>query len=142
MAASAITLDRTGRALVLIMVLLQGFYAIYAFVAPVAFAELRGTSVVAPEDLEWVRIYASRTAFVALIVGWLLVSGNRTALKFAALAGTVMPITDAVLAYRAGAANAVVIKHVLTIAYLAVTFLVLHFARRGAPADRHVDAHS
>ena len=130
MAVSAVTLDRTGRLLVLIMVLLQGFYAIYAFVAPVAFAELRGTSVVAPADLDWVRIYASRTAFVALIVGYLLVSGNRTALKFAALAGTVMPITDAWLAHEAGAGNAVVIKHVVTCGYLLLTFVVLHLAQR------------
>jgi hypothetical protein len=101
--------------LALIMGLLQAFYAFQAFLDPGAFAVYRGTALAAPADAEWVRIYASRTLFVALVVGLLLVRRDLAALKWIALLGLVMPLSDAILAHQAGATNAIVGRHFATI---------------------------
>jgi hypothetical protein len=114
-----------GVALIFLMALLQAAYAIYAYLDPQAFALLRGTELFASEDADWVKIYASRTFFVALIIGYLLIIQEYKILVWASLFGTVMPATDAFLAYRAGAENIIVYKHVATIVYLLITFSVL-----------------
>jgi hypothetical protein len=116
---------RVGVALIFLMALLQAAYAIYAYLDPQAFALLRGTELFASEDADWVKIYASRTFFVALIIGYLLIIQEYKILVWASLFGTVMPATDAFLAYRAGAENIIVYKHVATIVYLLITFSVL-----------------
>ena len=90
-----------GFLLVALMAILQGFYAIYAFVDPTAFAMLRGTELVVVGDSDWVRIYASRTLFVALVIGYLLYLQNYRILKWVAIFGVVMPVADAVLSYQA-----------------------------------------
>lgn len=120
----------TGFVLVLLMALLQAFYAFYAFVDPTAFAEIRGTELFSSQDADWVRIYGSRTLFVALIIGVLLYLRNYTLLIFAALIGMVMPAADAWLAFQANAADVVVGKHLATILYLGVTCSVLVAIRR------------
>jgi hypothetical protein len=118
-------LKRVGVALVFLMALLQAVYAIYAYLDPQAFALLRGTELFVSEDADWVNIYASRTLFVGLIIGYLLIIREYKILVWASLFGTVMPATDAFLAYRAGAENVIVYKHVATIVYLLITFSVL-----------------
>jgi hypothetical protein len=118
-------LERSGYVLVLLMALLQGGYAIYAYVDPFAFSVLRGTELLVSGDSDWVKIYASRTLFVALIIGFLLYSRNYKILVWAALIGVVMPVTDALLAYQAQAPTAIVYKHIATVIYLLVTFFVL-----------------
>ena len=118
-------LERAGIGLVLLMAMLQAAYAIYAYLDPQAFALLRGTELFVSGDADWVKIYASRTFFVALIIGYLLMIREYKILVWASLFGTVMPATDAFLAYRAGAENVVVYKHVATVVYLLVTFYVL-----------------
>jgi hypothetical protein len=118
-------LRSVGFWLVLIMGVLQAVYAVQAFVDPSAFAVYRGTPLAADGDAEWVRIYASRTLFVALVVGLLLVRRDFVALKWVALLGVVMPLSDALLAQQAGAAGPVVLRHVATVIYLLVTFVVL-----------------
>ena len=123
-------LKKTGFVLVLLMALLQAFYALYAFIDPAGFAEVRGTTLYSAQDADWVQIYASRTLFIALIIGVLLYLQNYTLLICAALFGIVMPATDAWLAYQSGAANAVVGKHVATIAYLVITLRILLTVRR------------
>ncbi len=112
--------------LVLIMMLIQTFYAIFAFVDPSAFAVVRGTDLMDLADSDWVLIYASRTLFVALIIGYLVYIQNFKVLKWAALFGIVMPLTDAILAYQAEASTLVIGKHIGTAVYLVITFLVLH----------------
>ena len=107
------------------MVLLQGGYAIYAYIDPASFAILRGTELVVVGDGDWVKIYASRTLFVALIIGYLLFSRNYRILVWASLFGAVMPITDAILAYQAQAPDKVVLKHAVTVVYLLATSFVL-----------------
>jgi len=116
---------RIGFTLVLMMVLLQGFYAIYAYVDPQAFSVARGTELFVHEDSDWIRIYGSRTMFVGLIIGFLLFIREYKILVWASLFGTVMPITDALLAYQAGAESIVVYRHLATVAYLLVTLFVL-----------------
>ena len=118
-------LETLGFILVLLMVLLQGGYAIYAYIDPASFAILRGTELVVVGDGDWVKIYASRTLFVALIIGYLLFSRNYRILVWASLFGAVMPITDAILAYQAQAPDKVVLKHAVTVVYLLATSFVL-----------------
>ncbi|WP_020405024.1 DUF4267 domain-containing protein [Hahella ganghwensis] len=118
-------LENVARVLVFLMVLLQGFYAIYSFADPTGFAALRGTDLAVFEDSDWVRIYGSRTLFVSLIIGYLLYIRNYKILIYGALFGTVMPITDAYLAFEAEAQSKVVIKHVVTVVYLLITAMVL-----------------
>ncbi len=114
-----------GVVLVLLMALLQAGYAIFATLDPQAFSELRGTELFALGDADWVVIYASRTLFVALIIGFLLIRREYNILFWAALFGTVMPVADALLAYQADAESTVVFKHVATIFYLLATCFVL-----------------
>lgn len=111
--------------LVVLMVAIQAFYGVYAFVDPVSFSEVRGTALFAVDDSDWVLIYASRTLFVALIIGYLLYVKNYSVLVLAALFGVVMPVTDAALAYEAAAPSKIVLKHLATALYLIVTAIVL-----------------
>lgn len=118
-------LEKSATILVLLMAIIQLAYAVYGFADPVGFSALRGTALSEPGGSEWVRIYASRTLFIALIVGVLLYVRNYKVLVWAAIMGTVMPLTDAVLAYQDQAANNVILKHVATCAYLTITAIVL-----------------
>lgn len=121
-------LKKMGFVLVLLMAVLQGFYGMFAFVDPVTFADVRGTALASNNDIDWIKIYASRTLFVALVVGFLLYLGHYRLLVAVAIFGTVMPITDGWLAFQAGATSDVVIKHVLTFVYLVATAVILHLA--------------
>jgi len=125
-------LVKTGSILVFLMAALQLVYALYAYVDPAAFSLTRGTELFDVGDRDWVRIYASRTLFVGLIVGYLLYARQFKILAMASLFGIVMPVTDALLAYQASADTAVVLKHVATALFLAVTFTVLRNAVRDA----------
>ena len=136
-------LENLGRVLVLLMVLIQAFYGIYAYADPAGFATLRGTELASIIDTDWVQIYASRTVFVALVVGYLLYHRYYKALIWAALIGMVMPITDAWLAYSSAASTKVVLKHGMTAVYLLVTAVILFAIARstsGIASDRE-DGH-
>ena len=116
---------KAGWILVFLMAVLQLVYAMYAYVDPASFSITRGTELFDLGDKDWVRIYASRTLFVGLIVGYLLYASQFRILAMASLFGLVMPVTDALLAYQASADTAVILKHVATALFLAVTFIVL-----------------
>ena len=122
------TYNKVGVVLVSIMALLQGFYAIFSYLDPAAFAVVRGTELFSQMDSDWVRIYGSRTLFITLVLGYLLYVRNYSVLMWCALFGTVMPITDGFLAYEAQAPINVVFKHIATIIFLLVTFFVLKTA--------------
>lgn len=84
---------------------------------------------------DWIRIYASRTLFIALIIGYLLYRKHFKILAIASLLGTVMPVADAWLAYQASAGDKVVLKHVATALFLIITFAILRsVAGRGQNA--------
>ncbi len=118
-------IEKLAIVLVSLMTLLQAFYAFYGFLEPVSFAYLRGTELIASADLDWVQIYASRTLFVALIIGYLLYMKDYRSLMWAALFGIVMPVTDGILAFEAQAPMKVVFKHIATMVYLLAIALVL-----------------
>lgn len=118
-------LEKTGLILVLLMILLQGFYGLFAYIDPIAFAGVRGTVLVSEFDTDWVMIYGSRTLFITLVLGYLLFKRQFSILMWCALFGTIMPITDGILAYGAEAPGKVVVKHIATIVYLLITFFVL-----------------
>lgn len=120
-------LKKIAFTLVLLMVFLQTFYALFAFIDPLAFSNIRRTKLVSIEDRDWVVIYASRTLFIALIIGLLLFYKQYQLLIGAALIGIIMPATDGWLAYQAGATLGVIVKHVMTIFYLLITAVVLYF---------------
>ena len=128
------TLRTTGMILVLLMAGLQLAYALYAFADPAGFSLLRGTELFAAGDSDWIRIYASRTLFIALIIGYLLYRKHFRILAAASLLGTVMPATDAWLAYQASAGDKVVLRHAATALFLIITFAVLR--SDPAPASR------
>ncbi len=128
-------LRTTGMILVLGMAGLQLTYAMYAFVDPAGFSLLRGTELFATGDTDWIIIYASRTLFIALLIGYLLYRKSFEILAVASLLGTVMPATDAWLAYQASADDKTVLKHVAIALFLIFTFAVLRsLASRGKPA--------
>jgi hypothetical protein len=118
-------LERIGFILVLLMILLQGFYGTFAYLDPATFSSVRGTELFSEMDIDWVKIYGSRTVFITLVLGYLLYSRNYFILMWCSLFGIVMPITDGILAYGAQAPFKVVVKHVATIVYLLITFFVL-----------------
>ncbi len=130
-------LENLGFVLALLMAILQAIYAVYAYVDPTAFALFRGTVLQVVGDADWVKIYASRTLFVAGIIGILLYFKNYKILAWTALLGLVMPITDALLAYQAQAADQVVIKHLVTAVYLLLTFFVLRNVVRNTEQKNH-----
>jgi len=120
------SLEKVALVLVLLMMLLQGFYGVFTYVDPVSFSLIRGTELFSTMDADWVIIYGSRTLFITLILGYLLYVRHFKVLMWAALFGTIMPITDALLALEAQAPLKVVFKHVATVVYLVITCLVLN----------------
>ena len=118
-------LEHIGLTLVLLMVLLQGFYGVFAYIDPLAFSHIRGTELFSPMDADWINIYGSRTIFITLTLGFLLYSRHYSILMWCALFGIVMPVTDGVLAYQADAPLQVVAKHIATVVYLVIIFFVL-----------------
>ena len=61
-------LEKTGFVLVLLMILLQGGYGIAAYLDPVLFSNIRGTTLFSELDSDWVRVYGSRTIFITLLL--------------------------------------------------------------------------
>jgi hypothetical protein len=116
--------ENTGRILVLLMAIIQGFYGFYAYIDPADFAVTRGTEL-AIGDADWARVYASRTLFITLTLGYLLYLRSYKTLMALALFGIIMPVTDGILAYQAEVPFNVVFKHIATIAYLVITLFVL-----------------
>jgi hypothetical protein len=124
-ANTTIDFEKVAIVLVILMTALQGFYSIFGYLDPFAFSVIRGTELVSSTDKDWVQIYASRTLFITLIIGYLIYIKHYRILMYTALFGMVMPITDAVLAYNAQAPTKVIVKHIVTIVYLAATFFAL-----------------
>ncbi|WP_286265973.1 DUF4267 domain-containing protein [Thalassotalea atypica] len=118
-------LEKVAFVLVLLMVLLQGFYGTFAFIDPVFFSTVRGTELFSATDSDWVKIYGSRTLFITLIFAYLLYTRNYIVLMWGALFGIIMPIADGLLAYESQAPIKVVAKHIATVVYLLIVFFVL-----------------
>lgn len=119
------------------MALLQFYFALNAYLDPSAFSVSRGTPLLNSGDSDWVRIYASRTLFIVLILGVLLHRRAYSLLAWAALFGAVMPVTDAILAALDQAVFTYILRHLATLAYLVIAFFVL---RQAARAGNRADA--
>ena len=111
--------------------LLQGFYGVWAFVDPEALAVYRGASIEMSTE-NWVHAYGSRTLFVACVVLLLLGRGNFETLKWVALVGIIMPVSDAWTAIQATAPPVVILRHAGTAIFLLITFAMLTRALRKA----------
>ena len=129
-------LEALAIALVAGMALLQLYFALGAYLDPSAFSVSRGTPLLVDGDGDWVQIYASRTLFIVLILGLLLLRRDYALLAWAALFGAVMPVTDAILAALDQAAFIYQLRHWATLVYLVVAFLVL---RQAAKVGRRAD---
>lgn len=105
--------------------LLQGFYALWAFLDPHAVAVYRGGAFAGPEEAMWVQAYASRTLFIALVVALLLWRGEIALLKWVALLGVIMPVSDAWSAIQSDASASDIIRHVATAIYLVLAVAML-----------------
>jgi Domain of unknown function (DUF4267) len=105
--------------------LLQGFYAAWAFVDPQTMASYRGGPLEGYSAALWVHAYGSRTLFIALVVLLLLRRGELETLKWAILFGLIMPISDAWSAVHSANPDGGIVRHVLTAAYLLLTFAML-----------------
>lgn len=124
----------TGFWLALLMGLLQALYALLAVADPGAFASYRGTPLAPDGGAGWVYTYASRTLFIAMMVGFLLARRELATLRWFALLGLVMPASDALISYDAGASTLVVARHGATVIFLLTTFIALGRWRRLRPA--------
>lgn len=125
-----------AQCMVAAMALLQLYFALSAYFDPTAFSVSRGTSLLDNGDSDWVQIYASRTFFIALFLGVLLLRREYSLLAWSASLGTVMPITDGILAALDQAAFTYQLRHMATLAYLIVAFFVLRQAAKGHSGDR------
>lgn len=107
--------------------LLQGVYAVWAFLDPSAVAAYRGGSIQGAGETLWLHTYASRTLFIALLVALLLWRRDVAALQWVALIGLIMPASDAwsAVQLKAAGAEADVIRHIATAIYLLITFAIL-----------------
>lgn len=110
------------------MAALQAVNVIRVLVDPQGFAAYMGAPLPEGGDTSWVAIYGLRTAFIALLVGVLLLVRDLGALRWVALAALVMPLGDAWVASHAGAGAATIARHLAIAAYVAVTAAVLFAA--------------
>lgn len=120
-----------GLALSGLMALYLAFNAVRACLAPASFAATLGAPLADPADTGFVLVYAFRAAFLALLVGWLVIRRDVANLRFVALAALVMPVGDALLVQGLGAPVAIVGRHVAIAVLLVVLWALLGVRRRG-----------
>lgn len=113
---------------------LQAVNAARAIADPQGFAAYFGAPLAGGGEA-WVHVYALRTAFIALVVGGLLVRRDLAALALVSTVALVMPAGDVVLAYGAGAPTSIVLRHGLVLLYVAVTAFALSRAARAIARD-------
>jgi len=121
-----------GLSLVLLMALLQAFYAGWAFLDPLGLARFRGTPDIDAADVAWLHAYGSRTLFIALVVALLWIKKDTANLKWVALLGLFMPLSDGLSALRADLPAAYLYRQIGIALYLLFTFAVLVRASRAA----------
>jgi hypothetical protein len=119
-----------------LIAVMMAYNAWQAFADPAGFAARFGLAGAADADAGFVRVYASRALFLALVTAVLLVRRQFRALGLFAAVAVVMPVADALQVRAAGGAGSIVIRHIVIAAYLVVTaWLLLRLARgqeRGA----------
>jgi hypothetical protein len=124
------TLQLAGFAIAGVMSLYMAFNTARAVLAPTAFAVTLGAPLADPADTGFVFVYASRAAFLALLVGWLALRRDAANLRFVALASLVMPLGDAALTAHLGAPASIIARHLIIAVVLLATWALLGARRR------------
>jgi hypothetical protein len=114
------------------LALLQAVNVARALADPSGFAAYYGVPVSGTDAVVWVQVYALRTAFIATLVAIFLARRDLRALLWTAIAALILPLGDAWLTHQAGAAQSIVLRHIATAGYLALTGVALYFANRNA----------
>lgn len=114
-----------------IIAVMMAFNAWQAFTDPAGFATRFGLAGAADDDPGFVRVYASRALFLALVTAVLLALRQFRALGWFALVAVVMPVADAVQVSAAGGPQLIVVRHGFIATYLLVTgWLLLRLAKQ------------
>jgi hypothetical protein len=121
---------RLGVALVVLMAIYMAFNTFQAWGAPVAFADRLGLPITGAESEGWVRVYALRAAFIALLLGGLVLARQWRALSLFAFAALIMPLGDAWLTYNTGAPIAIFGRHIALIGVIALAAFLLSQAAK------------
>jgi hypothetical protein len=108
------------------------FNAAQAWIDPQAFASRLGLAAAASDSEAWVRIYALRAAFIALVLSGLALSRLWRAMFLLSVAALIMPLGDALLTFAAGAPVAVIGRHLMIAAVIAVSAALLAQAAKTA----------
>jgi hypothetical protein len=114
------------------LALLQAVNVARALAAPSDFAAYYGVAINSADADAWVQVYALRTAFIAALVAIFLLRRDLRALLWTAIAALILPLGDAWLTHQGGAAPSIVLRHLATAGYLALTCLALFIATRNA----------
>ncbi len=119
----------------IIMGLAQASSALRAFANPAAFADYMGLPLAENAGPGFVWVYALRTTLIAFLALFLAISGRFKALAIIASVALILPIGDAWLSAQAGAADAIVYRHVGIAVFLGFTAAMLfRDSRRSAAA--------
>ncbi|MEL6667208.1 MAG: DUF4267 domain-containing protein [Pseudomonadota bacterium] len=121
---------KTAIGLVVVMVILQAVNVVRVVADPIGFSQYMGIGIDQNGDTSFVYVYGLRTAFIIVIACVLLFLRDFRMLSVVAVAALILPIGDAMLALRADASFAIVVRHFLIGLYLAATALVLGRAIR------------
>jgi hypothetical protein len=93
---------------------------------PAAFARYFGVEAAASAHPAFVYVYASRAFFLGAITAVFIWKRQFEALTWFAAIAIVMPLADAALVARSGGNGAIIVRHLATALYLAVTAFLLH----------------
>ncbi len=108
---------------------MMAFNAWQAFADPAGFAARFGLVGAADADAGFVRVYAARALFLALVTAVLLGLRQFRALGWFAGVAVVMPIADAALVSAAGGPGSIILRHTIIAIYLvAAAWLLLRLA--------------
>lgn len=118
-------LGRIGVALAIVMAAYMLFNAVQAWADPHTFSVRLGLPLTSEEGVGWVRVYALRAAFIALLLAGLTFGRQWRALFLFSLTALVMPLGDAWLTYDAGAAASIYGRHIVVSGVVLVSALML-----------------
>lgn len=123
---------RIGVALATAMAAYMIFNAVQAWASADAFAVRLGLPLASMEAEGWVRIYALRAAFIALLLAGLVLARQWRALFLFAVAALVMPLGDAWLTYNAGASGPTYVRHIVIAGVVGIMAVLLAQAAKSA----------
>jgi hypothetical protein len=101
------------------------FNAVRSVLNPAEFASYYGLPLANPENDAFVLVYTIRALFLGLFGLGLLIRKQYNALALYALIGSVMPLGDALLVGIEGGGTGVILRHLLTAAFLVMTWFFM-----------------